>query len=259
MLASERRKRMIDLLEHQGWLTTAEVATTLEVSEMTVRRDLGELEHRGLLRRVHGGAEALSSDDVGYALRSRKNHEAKRLIGARAAALVKDGETVYVDAGTTAMEVALALRRRRPKGVMVVTHAVNIAAQLAGQPTLSVVQIGGEIYRKTYAATGPAAVAAIRRLSFDKVFLAAQGFGFRDGLSNSNLAEVEVKQAALVASSWVCLIADASKWEQKSLAYVAPLERLHAVVSDEALLPGGRRALAARGIELHLATKRARG
>jgi len=255
MLPTARQRSLLNLLEQDGFVSTRGVAAHLGVSQMTVRRDLAELEHHGLLQRVHGGARAAPGPDLPYAQRARRNPEAKRAIGRCAAATVRPGETVYLDAGTTVMEVALSLRRSPPEGLKVVTHAVNVAAALAGRASVGVFQIGGELYRKTFSATGPAAVAALRSLAFDRMFLAGQGFSLEGGVTNSNLAEVEVKRAALGASSWVCLVADASKWEARHVARVAPLSQLHALVTDERLPFSARDALLEWGLEVIVAPK----
>lgn len=253
MFAIDRQQRIVELLEREGSYTNARLAQTLGVSAVTVRRDLADLEHRGIVRRVHGGVRAAAERDIGYSLRSRQHHPAKRAIGLAAAELVKDHETIYLDAGSTTMEFALSLRDRPLRGVRVVTHAVNIACELSGQAHIAVVQVGGELYRQTHAATGPMAVAAIRTFSFDRLFLAAQGFQVEGGLTNSNLAEVEVKSAAIEASRWVCLIADASKWDRVSFARFAPLSSVDTVVTDARLPQGGRSALEAAGLQVVLA------
>jgi DeoR family transcriptional regulator of aga operon len=255
VLAVDRQQRIVEYLEREGSYSNTRLAKALGVSVMTVRRDLADLERRGVLRRVHGGAQALDRD-IGYSRRSRRRHAAKAAIGAAAAALVRDAETVYLDAGSTTMEVALALLAREVRGVRVVTHAVNIAAELSGRPHLTVVQIGGELYRQTHSATGPMAVRAIEALAFDRLFLAAQGFDPEVGLTNTNLAEVDVKAAAIRAARRVHLVADAGKWRQASFARFAPLAAAHTVITDDDLPPEGADALRAAGLEVILARTR---
>jgi len=242
LLARDRSRQILILLEAQGSLSNAHLARTLGVSSMTVRRDLLDLEHQGLVRRVHGGVELPSSPDRGFSLRSRQDRLAKQAIGRAAAALVTSGETVYLDAGSTAMELALSLKVRPLERVRIVTHAINIAAEFAGLPNFSLVQVGGEILGQTFAATGPLALETLGKLRFDKLFLSAQGFGVEAGLTESNLLEAEVKQVALRQAAEVILIADASKWRRTAFARVAPLSAVSKVVTD-AGFPQGDRAL----------------
>lgn len=243
MLPVDRLQHIIALIERNGSQTNAELAETLNVSLMTVRRDIIELEHRGLLRRVHGGVQSAASPDRGFSLRSRQQRSAKQAIGASAAALVEEFQTIYLDAGSTAMELALSLRQRSVKGVRVVTHAINIASELAGLSHISLVQIGGEVFGQTFAATGPFAVTCIRALSFDQCFVSAQGFDLQAGLTDSNLLEVEVKQAVLERAKRAVLIADSSKWGVTSFAKVAPLGVVAQIITDAGISATDRETL----------------
>jgi len=232
LLALERSQQILSLLEQHGALSNAALARTLGVSTMTVRRDVLDLEHRGLLRRVHGGVEHATLPDAGFSLRSRQQRGAKRAIGQAAAALVQDGETVYLDAGSTALELALSLRSRPLERVRIVTHAINIAHEFAGLKGFSLIQVGGEIFGQTFAATGPLALETLISLRFDRLFLGAQGFGMEEGISDSNLLEVEVKKAAIRQAREVILLADASKWRRVSFARVAPLSAVSMLITD---------------------------
>jgi len=254
LLALERSQQILALLEQRGTLSNAALAQTLGVSNMTVRRDVLDLEHRGLLRRVHGGVERASSPDAGFSLRSRQQRTAKRAIGQAAAALVRDGETVYLDAGSTALELARSLRGRNLERVRIVTHAINIAFEFAGLKGFSLIQVGGEIFGQTYAATGPLALETLGSLRFDRLFLGAQGFSVEEGVSDSNLLEVEVKKAAIRQAREVILLADASKWRRVSFARVAPLSAVSRVVTDAGFPREDRALLEDRVLEVQFAS-----
>lgn len=256
MLASDRKHKILELVEREGSLASAKVASALGVSLMTVRRDLEELEERGLLQRVHGGAQALGEHEAAYGLRRRREFEAKRRIGLFAANLIQDNETVYLDAGTTTMEVALGLRRRKLSGVFVVTHSVNIAAELSGLAGITVYQLGGEIYRQTYSAVGPRAISALNDFSFDRAFIGCQGFDLNAGITNSNLAEVDIKLAAIRCSRWACLVADATKNTHVSFARIAPLSAVQAILTDARLPEPDLAALLGAGLEVIIASER---
>lgn len=250
MLPNNRLRRILELVNQHGTLSNAALADALAVSTMTVRRDLDVLERQGYLRRIHGGARAIDEWDVDYRLRRSRNVCAKRLIGAKAAEWVQDGETVYLDAGTTTMEVAKAIKARRLNHVRVVTHAVNIAAELTGTPGLGLLQIGGELFLHNYSATGPLAIETVRRFSFDRLFLGAQGVDLTAGVTNSSLLEAEVKNAAIASSRWICLVCDASKWGRVTFASSGDLRDLDLFITDSRLPQEARVNLAELGLEV---------
>jgi DeoR/GlpR family transcriptional regulator of sugar metabolism len=244
MIPSDRVQQILNLIEIHGTLTNAKLAATLNVSLMTVRRDIIELELRGLIRRVHGGIETVSAPDRGFSLRSRQQQTAKQAIAKAAAALVSDFETIYLDSGSTAFELALCLRQRELKNLRVVTHATNIASELAGLAHISVIQIGGEILGQTFSALGPLALTAIATLRFDCFYMSCQGFSLESGVTDSHLLEADLKKAVIEASGKVCLIADASKWQRVSFVQVAPLTRLTLLMTNSSF-PQADRALLA--------------
>ncbi len=231
MLAHVRHQLILDQLKRGQSFTNAEIAESIGVSVMTIRRDLAQLEQQGLLRRVYGGAQNITELDIGYAQRSRREHQAKAMIGALAVECIQDNETVYLDGGTTVIEIARALRRRGVRNVHLFTHAINIAGELIGVPDIEVYQMPGQMYRESYSAVGPLTLETIRRFRFDRLFLAAQGFD-PEGLTNPNLLEIEVKQELIARSTWVCLVADGTKWGKSAFARVAPLSALNAVITD---------------------------
>lgn len=253
LLANVRHKRILELLEENGNVSNADAAEALGVSLMTVRRDLAELEHQGLILRVHGGAQLANTSEVGYAARARQYPDQKRAIGELAAMMIQAGETIYLDAGSTTIEIARHLRRRKIEEVRVVTHAVNIATELAGLPHVQLVQIGGEVYRRSYSTAGAIALDTINRLRFNRMFLATQGFSLEAGVTDWSLAEVEVKRAAANNSAWVAVTADASKWGKVLLAQTAPISSFHAVITDSRVPDLAQNELRKMGLEVWIA------
>ncbi len=249
MLIHTRHQRMLALLQSADSASNKQIANALKVSVMTVRRDLADLEGRGLVTRVYGGAYAKVKPEVSYATRLGHRLEEKHAIGQIAASMVREGESIYLDAGSTTMEIARQLRDSKLGNIRVVTHAVNIAAELSGLPNLHVVQIGGEIYRESYSATGSIAVQTINQFRFNRCFLAAQGMSPTAGITDWSLAEVEVKRAALANSSWNCLVADSSKWGHELMAQTCSLSGVNAIITDSKLSPGAKLELARLGIE----------
>ena len=250
MLIHTRHQRILALLQSAESVSNKQIADALNVSVMTVRRDLETLEGQGLVMRVYGGACARVKPEVSYATRLEQRLEEKRSIGRIAASLVRDGESIYLDAGSTTMEIARSLRETKLNNLRIVTHAVNIAAELSGLPNIQVVQIGGEIYRESFSATGSIAVQTINQFRFNRCFLAAQGISPSAGITDWSLAEVEVKRAAIANSSWNCLVADSSKWGHELMAQTCPLSGVSAIITDTKLPAGARLELSKLGIEM---------
>jgi DeoR/GlpR family transcriptional regulator of sugar metabolism len=250
MLASERQRCIVERLRLQGFIKTVDLERAFGVSAMTIRRDLDELEHRGLLRRVRGGAAALEARDVGYGLRERVNRLEKEALGRRAAELVASGEVVFIDAGTTCIEVARHLLKRQLKSLYLVTSSVKVSAELAGSYGIKVTQLGGEIYDQSFGVVGEAAVRKLANLRVDWAFLGACGFDFELGLTNNNHFEVAVKRAALRSARRSVFLLDSSKWGRATLAQIAPVSEPHTLITSSRLSLVEHRRLKAGGWEV---------
>jgi DeoR/GlpR family transcriptional regulator of sugar metabolism len=252
-LKSSRTQAILELLSESGRVSLKELTDKLAASEMTLRRDLKDLEARGLARRVHGGAVLASDRDPGYWLRFKQFQKEKRSIGVAAAQSIEAGQSVYLDTGTTAIEVARALVRRSLEEnlkVRVTTHAINVGAELAGQPNITLHQIGGEIYPDTFGATGPAALQQIASLNFDVFLLGVSGADPAAGWTASSPVGVEIKQAVLERARRVCAIGDSSKWEKVCFASITPLDAVDAWITDARLDASVCDALGARGVRV---------
>jgi DeoR/GlpR family transcriptional regulator of sugar metabolism len=219
---AERRLEMITSVLHaRGECRTRQLAEQFNLSEMTVRRDLHELEQRGLLRRVHGGAVLLNSD-VNYTQRLQFDQLQKKAIGRTATNLLRSGQTVYIDAGTTTLEMARAVRQGLPHitHLNIVTHGITIASELAGQTPYNVHLIGGDVYQNALSTVGPVALEQINKLHIDTFFMGAVAVSNSDGWGNSNHVEVMVKRAVLERSKQTFALVDSAKWKQESYAKI---------------------------------------
>jgi DeoR/GlpR family transcriptional regulator of sugar metabolism len=253
-LADHRLQLIMSVVSARGECRTRQLAEQFQLSEMTIRRDLTELEARGLLRRVHGGAVLLNRD-VNYALRLEHDQAQKRLIGRAATRLLKSGQTVYIDAGTTALELARAIRQGLPHitHLHIVTHGITIATELAGQTPYSLQLIGGEVYQNALSTVGPSALAQIADLNIDLFFMGAGGVDSAAGWTNSNHIEAVVKRAVLARSKGVCAIADSGKWGQQSFAPIVPFADVPRWIVDRGLAPEAVNAARRDGVALSFA------
>lgn len=248
-LAEDRLQRILDLLARHGRLRTTALTEQLGVSGATTRRDLDVLASRGLIRKLHGGA-ALASQDQQYADRQQLHQDAKTLLAQTALSLLRPGQTVYLDAGTTALAVAQALKRtpQLTRTLRVVTHGIDVAYELNGECPLYVV--GGELYGSTFSLTGPDALNAVRRYRYDVFLVGCTSIDPTRGLTNSNLIEAQQKTVIMTQSTRNVLIADHSKWGPTGFATFATLNQVQDWVTDHAT-PAARATFEAGGVRVH--------
>lgn len=239
-------------LRRGGACRTRELADLLGTSEMTIRRDLQFLERQGLVRRVHGGAMMVHPDLPHDA---RRHHHEKTLIGRQAAQLVRPGMTVYLDTGTTSLEVAHAVLARRAElpRLRVVTHAVNVAAALVGQLDGRVHVIGGELDHHSLGASSPGALEQIARLDFDLFFLGVTGVHATRGFTNANEAEAAVKRAVAKRARCTYVVADHHKWNVLDPHALLALSDVTGWVTDDGVPHSARHTAKQVGLPLIVA------
>ncbi|AYF75732.1 DeoR/GlpR transcriptional regulator [Nocardia yunnanensis] len=230
MDAAERWDVTLRLVQGAERASVSELAARLGVSEMTVRRDLEALAQRGLVRRVHGGAVATRSPAGagGFDDRAQWSAATKQRLGAAVAALIPAGSRVLLDAGTTTVHVARALR-----GPLSVTALSLPAAMcLAEQSEIDLLVAGGRVRHGEHSLVGPLAVRALEGLAFDVFVLSIGGVHAEYGWSEFGLDDAAVKQAGLAQSARVVAVADATKLGVRAFSRVAPLGAAHEFVTD---------------------------
>ncbi|WP_442935086.1 DeoR/GlpR family DNA-binding transcription regulator [Micromonospora sp. CPCC 206061] len=252
MESVERLAGIMGSLRVRDSVAVAELATQYGVSEMTIRRDLDELAQQGVVRRVRGGALSLllRGEEPPFAAREREAVDAKRRIGIAAAALLADGEAALLDGGTTALEVARALRDRR---LTVLPLAMQSAVELSTAPRVRLVLPGGEVRPGELNFKGPLTESSIRALRFDTAVIGCCGLSAEHGLTAQDLPEVAVKQAAIASARRVVVVCESGKFTRVAFGAVCPLERIDVVVTDDGIPPEQREALTAAGVSVHVA------
>ena len=202
---------------------------------MTIRRDLDDLGRQGRVRRVHGGATLLGASH-NQPENDQDSLRRKQTVARAALGHFPRRGTIYLDAGTTAMELARVIPELDPgqrENLRIVTHAPNVAAYLATHRVVrSVHQIGDELDQTAVAAVGPQALEQIARLYFDVFFMGVRGADPAAGWTNNDLAESKVKQAVMGRAAAVYVLADSSKWRAVSFTPIAPLESVSGWIVD---------------------------
>ncbi len=250
---AERRLLLIDQFQHKPFLTVKELAAALNVSAMTVRRDLRLLAEEGVVRLTHGGAVRVVGRPLEemFAQRQDIRGAEKRAIGALAAQLAREGDVVGLDAGTTGLAVAHALHPS--ERLTVVTHSLAAIVELSTRPHVEVMALGGLLHMHTCAFAGATVTAMLRELCLQTLFLSATGFTVEGGMTCSSLYETDTKRALIEAARRVILVADHTKLGHVSMMHVASLDVVHEVVTDAGLPDDARRALEDRGLRVHIA------
>lgn len=253
MFPEERRRRILEQMRSGAAVTVADLASEFGVSESSIRRDLRDLEQSGLLARTHGGALPVDGtlEEPSFAEKSALHLAEKREIARVAAGLVKDGDSIILDAGTTTLEIARLLLQRRD--LTVVTNAYHIAAEMADAPGIRVVVTGGEIKGNTLALVGPMAERALEEINVDRVFLGTNGLDLERGLTTPTQAEAAIKRRMIAAARQTIVVADHTKMGKVAFATIAPVTRAHIIITDRHMDSDVARELKARGVEVLVA------
>lgn len=251
MIPAERQTLIVARLSGRGVLSIAELTELLGVSHMTVRRDIQQLEREGRVTSVAGGVSLPEriSFEPSHATKSVMAHAQKVAIGRRAAEMVPPNAVVYLDAGTTTLEIARALAGRGD--IAVVTNDFVIVAFLTRESRCRLYHTGGEVERENQSCVGDPAAEAIRRFNFDIAFVSTSSFGLR-GVSTPAANKVAVKRAIAQSATRSVLVTDSSKYGLIGTFNAIPMETLSAIITDSGLPEGVRLAIEERGIALHL-------
>lgn len=252
MYAEERQQAMAELVAQTGRLSVTDLAERYDVTTETVRRDLSALERLGLLRRVHGGAvpaHTLAVIEAGLGERDAANTAQKDRI-ARAALdlLPPSGGSVLIDAGSTTSRLAALLPR--DLRLTVVTHAVPVAARLAGLPHIDLHLLPGRVRTTTHAAVGIETVRALADLRADVAFIGTNGITVAHGLTTPDRDEAATKRAMISSAREVVVLADSSKIGGESALRFAAVDDIDILVTDRGIADRDRQALIRAGLEV---------
>jgi DeoR family transcriptional regulator of aga operon len=231
-LKEERQQLILEAVQDSRRVTVIELSHRFGVSEVTIRRDLRELAEQGALRRAHGGAVAATPapPELPVVHRIIQAESCKECIGRAAAALVADGESIFIGSGSTTAYVARYLVDR--EGLTVVTNALNIATELATAAGVTVVVTGGMMRASELSLVGHITEQALREVRVDKVIIGMRAISLEEGMTNDYLPEVMTDRTIIHMAPELILVADHTKFGTVASAYVAPVERITVLVTD---------------------------
>ena len=240
---NRRSEQIIKYLLRTGSASVEEILAVVGSSAPSIRRDLARLENRGLIRRTHGGAtlvEPLLYEpfryDSSFLAREQKHAVEKRRIGLAAAELVQANETVGLTAGTTTTHIGRSLRHRDK--IQVITNAINIGMELCNQPGIRTYLTGGVVpWAWSFSLTGNAALSFLDDVYMDKVFLSVTGLSSERGATTLETDEALVYRKMLKQAKQVIVVADSSKLDKVSPAFICPLTEIHMLITDHGATP----------------------
>ena len=256
-VAAQRTQEILQELLRTGKVTVDNLAHRLKVSAATIRRDLAELEHRGLLRRNHGGAVSIEPalyEPFRHVSSFQEQEEQlsseKRRIGLAAAEIISDGETIALGAGTTTTQVARSLRHR--KGITVITNAVNIAMELSHQDSIKIMLTGGVLSGSWFALVGPAAIQSVSEFFVDKAFIGVDGIHAENGLTTNYPDQATIHRAMLQQARQKIVIADHRKIGVAGTALIWPPTGIDLFITDADAEDKAIEPFIAKGIKVRL-------
>ena len=250
-----RRMLILSELEKHGQVSVNDLSESLGVSSVTIRNDLEQLEKKNMLLRARGGAMKISQNHVGldYPLsdKQKKHLTEKKEIGKKAVELIEDGNTIILDSGSTTFEVAKNLGKFEE--LTVITNAINVANLLAEYKNINVIVPGGTLRKNSMSLVGILAEKGFQNYFCDQLFLGVDGFDTNYGISTPNIEEAHLNQIMIGMSKKVIVVADSSKFNHRGFAFIAPVPKIHTLITDKGI-PGDERAkLEALGIEVIVA------
>jgi DeoR family fructose operon transcriptional repressor len=250
-LPAERHRRIQDLLRERQVVRVSTLSELMGVSEVTIRRDLEGLERRGLLERTHGGAVLTQRIrfEPAYPDAAASNPEAKRLIGRTAAGLIEPGDAIYLNGGTTTLEV---FRHLDTPGVKVITNHVGIALE-AAERDVELLLLGGHYRTPSNSVVGPFATDALRRTYANKAFVGVEGISLRSGLTTPTASEAEIARVMIEQTrGTVHVVADHAKIGTVADFQIAALEQVDRLIVDPGVDPEYQEQLREAGVEVLL-------
>lgn len=235
MLQAERRNYIIEVLNRDGRVVIENLAKELNVSEMTIRRDLQVLQEHKLITRTHGGAviHDLLAEEIPYSKKAEQNMDEKRRIGMYASSLVEEGDVIILDAGTTNMEIAKGIIGIR--NLKVITNDLMIAAFLSKYESIEVYCTGGIVQKDTAACLGNHAIELLRNINADIAFLGASSVDIEKGLTTPTVEKAELKKQLTKSAKKIILAADSLKFGKVAFVNICPLTRFDLIITGNSI------------------------
>jgi len=256
---NERRADILQILNQNNRVTVNELCEKYGLSEVTIRKDLEILKNRNLLFRIRGGAIRIPSinrdgNDVRVESKRLFYYKQKKSIGKMAASLINENETIIIDSGTTTMEVAKNLHNFQ--NLTIVTNAIDIALEVSKYNRFSVIMLGGHLRESSLSTVGPLAESVLKVCYCDKLFLGVDSINIDEGISTPNIEEANINQTMITMAKETIAVFDSSKFDKRSFAFIAHVQDIDAIVTDDDIPHKTLTELTERKIKVHIASYR---
>lgn len=250
MLAVARKTQIKDILLEKKSITVVELSKKFSVTEETIRKDLQQLENEKFLTRTYGGAfiQDGALNDIDLTLRETAYVESKEAIAETCAGLIHHGDSVFLDASTTATFLAKRIKTMR---LTVVTNSLMAVDQLKDSEYIQLVCIGGIYSAKSKAFNGRTTVQGLEKYFVDKAFMSCRSLSMEHGITDSNEDIALIRQTLLKKSNLVYLIADKSKFDKTSFVHICDYEDIHGIISDYSFSPAWRKYLEKKQVHIY--------
>jgi len=253
--AKERRAQILHKLEDNPDINVTSLSNEFGVSEVTIRKDLNELKRKNLITRIRGGAirhvETESNNDVEIDKKRLFHYKEKKSIGRLAASLINENETILIDSGSTTLELAKNLDGF--ENLTIITNALNIATELAKYKRFNIIMLGGFIRGASLSTVGSIAESILKIFYCDKLFLGVDSISIDKGLSTTNIEEANINQTMMSISKQTIAIFDSSKFNKRNFAFIAPIDKIDVIVTDDNITREQKTQIKALDIQLHIA------
>jgi len=255
--AEDRKRQIVEIVNQKSKVTISEMCRLFDVSEMTVRRDLRDLDQIGLIHRVHGGAISSigRSYEPAFTIRAKSSNEAKKAIGRKAAEYVQDGDSICIDTGTTTIEFARALKDKH--NLTIITSSLLIANEIISSLSLEkdvcLILSGGIVRVGEFSMVGEIATRTFKDIHVDKAFISVGGIDLEAGLTEYNIDDCLVMKSAIKSAQQCIVLADSSKFSRVAFASTGELSDADLIITDQGVPPDMVEELTKLGIDVIIA------
>jgi DeoR family transcriptional regulator of aga operon len=250
-----RRAKILEELELKGQVTVRELSTKFHISAVTIRNDLAHLEKQNMLIRARGGAIKVKffrmEIDPSISAKEKAYLKEKQRIAKAAIKYIEDGDTIVLDSGTTTTEIAKSLEQF--SNLTIITNALNIASILSEYENFNIFMPGGALRKKSLSLLGALAGENFKKFYCDKLFLGVDGFDTHHGLSTPNSEEAHLNSIMIGMAKKVIVVTDSRKFLRRRFAFIAPLSKIHAVITDAGVSEEDKARLKNHGVEVIIA------
>lgn len=250
MLPVDRRRKIVELLYSNGSVVVADLSNIFNVSEETIRRDLEKLENEKILKRTYGGAylDQKMINEVPVWIREEAYKEEKEWIGVKCAKMISDDAVIILDSSTTSLYIAKKIKNN--KKITVITNSLKVTNELSSDENINLICIGGSLRHRSQSFVGHNGLSNLKNYFADMAFVSCSGVDLKNGITDSNEYEAEIRKLMLQQSDYKVLIIDHTKLNKTAFKFIAPISEVNKLVTTKPLPVQWKKHLQQQGISI---------